>query len=67
MTMTSVAASAQHAEAPSGACATLAQKCKTCPPGAVQRTCYGAVNAGNVDPVVCTNALNNKDIKAQCH
>jgi len=67
VTMTAVAATAPHPGPTSGACSELAQKCKTCPPGAVQSACNIAVNAGRLDPIACTNALNDKDIKAQCH
>jgi hypothetical protein len=67
ITMTAYAASATHPGPTSGACSELAQKCKTCPPGAVQTACTIAMNAGRLDPIACTNALNDKDIKAQCH
>lgn len=50
-----------------GPCVELAQKCTKCPPGtAVQTACTGAVTAGRLDPSACTNALNDKDIKALC-
>jgi hypothetical protein len=58
---------APHGQPTSGVCSALAQKCKTCPPGPIQAACNLAVNAGNLDPVACTNALNDKDIKASCH
>ncbi|HTQ48986.1 MAG TPA: hypothetical protein VMI75_39780 [Polyangiaceae bacterium] len=61
-------ATAPHPGPPQGACATLAEKCKKCPPATLaQRACTVALNAGNMDPSVCTNALNSKDINAQCN
>ena len=44
----------------------LAQKCPRCPPGAVQLAWNGALAAGALDPSACTNALEDKDIKAEC-
>jgi hypothetical protein len=32
----------------------------------VQSACNVALSAGAVDPASCTNALNDRDIKAQC-
>jgi hypothetical protein len=49
-----------------GPCALLAQKCGRCPRGVVQTACNAALTAGALDPASCTNALNDKDIKAQC-
>jgi hypothetical protein len=49
-----------------GPCALLAQKCAKCPPGIAKMACQGALAAGNLDPSACTNALADKDIKAQC-
>jgi hypothetical protein len=64
------AAATQHRAAqgspPSGPCATLEQKCRKCPPGAVQIACNGALSAGALDQSACTNALEDKDIKAEC-
>jgi hypothetical protein len=51
---------------PTGPCAALAQKCKKCPAGVVQIACNGALTAGALDPAACTNALEDKDIKAEC-
>jgi hypothetical protein len=66
-TATPTATAAPTAAAPTGGpCAQLAQKCKTCPPGLVQSACDLALSAGTLDPNACTNALNDKDIKAQC-
>jgi hypothetical protein len=62
-TVAPVATPPPHA---SGPCAVLAQKCKKCPPGVVQVACNGALTAGALDPEACTNALNDKDIKAEC-
>jgi hypothetical protein len=63
------AAAPSSAPAPSGSgpCALLAQKCAKCPPGIPKMACQGAVTAGALDPVACTNALADKDIKAQCN
>jgi hypothetical protein len=58
-------AAAQGAPA-TGPCATLAQKCKKCPAGVVQMACNGALAAGALDPSACSNALEDKDIKAEC-
>jgi hypothetical protein len=49
------------------ACNALAAKCEKCPPGVVKMACSGALTAGALDPSACTNALNDKDIKAQCN
>jgi|SRR5579859_7760599 len=59
-------AAPKAAAPPEGPCAQLAQKCKSCPPGLVQSACDLALSAGTLDPNACTNALNDKDIKAQC-
>jgi hypothetical protein len=59
-------AAAPHAQSPTGPCALLALKCKKCPPGVVETACNGALTAGSLDPSACTNALNDKDIKAEC-
>jgi hypothetical protein len=50
-----------------GPCATLAQKCARCSPGIAKMACQGALAAGALDPSACTNALADKDIKAQCN
>lgn len=50
-----------------GSCAELAQKCRKCPPGVVAAACNFAVTAGQLDVHACTNALSDKDIKAQCN
>ena len=50
-----------------GPCAQLAVKCASCPQGtAVHSACNVALSAGKLDQTACTNALNDKDIKAQC-
>jgi pyruvate dehydrogenase E2 component (dihydrolipoamide acetyltransferase) len=66
-----VVKAAPHAAPPgaqpaTGPCALLAQACKKCPPGVTQLACNGALTAGSLDPSACTNALNDKDIKAEC-
>jgi hypothetical protein len=52
--------------AATGPCADLAKKCGSCPPGVIQSACNTALTAGAIDPSACTNALNDKDIKAHC-
>jgi hypothetical protein len=60
-------AGAPRAALATGPCALLEMKCRRCPPGSVTQTaCNGALTAGAVDPVACTNALNDKDIKRLC-
>jgi hypothetical protein len=54
-------------QAPSQDCADLVKKCMKCPDGPIKHACSLAVGAGSHDPKVCTRALADKDLNAQCN